>query len=197
MRRHRRSEERGSTRSAGMHARRAVASPSLCGWWTVTRGLIGRLESRGAEGRWNRSASSHRMAKGVLVGAVVAFVSMPAHVVAASRSIPCPNTFHSPSGIADGSPAAHDVTLRNVRRVVAASEARLRKRFNAQLVAVGRYVGSVRDARSGDPQSVVVASHYAIDLLVPVQACPSLPMFDSGVPLYFYVSVGKASTERA
>ena len=45
----------------------------------------------------------HQMPKGLLVAAVlVAIVSMPAHVAAASTPVPCPNTFHSPSGTADG-----------------------------------------------------------------------------------------------
>ena len=138
----------------------------------------------------------HQMPKGLLVAAVfVAIVSMPAHGATASTSVPCPNTFHSPSGIADGSPTAKDVTLRNVRNVVAARAASLRERLSAERVAVGRYVGSVRDG-SGTPQSVTAATHYAIDLTVPALACPSMPSFEYGVPLYFYVTAGKATTAR-
>ena len=138
----------------------------------------------------------HQMPKALLVAAVLAaIVSIPAHVAAASTSVPCPNTFHSPSGIADGSPTAKDVTLRNVRNVVAARAASLRERFSAERVAVGRYFGSVRDG-SGTSQSVSAATYYAIDLTVPALACLSMPSFEFGVPLYFYVSAGKAATAR-
>ena len=138
----------------------------------------------------------HQMPKDLLVAAVlVAIVSTPSNVAAASTSVPCPNTFHFPSGTADGSPIARDVTLRNVRNVVAARAASLRERFRAERVAVGRYVGSVRND-SGTSQSVTAATHYAIDLTVPALACPTMPSFAYGVPLYFYVSAGKAATAR-
>lgn len=137
----------------------------------------------------------HQMPKGLVAAVLVAIVSMPSNVAAASTSVPCPNTFHSPSGTADGSPIAKDVTLRNVRNVVAARAASLRERFSAERVAVGRYFGSVRDG-SGTSQSVSAATYYAIDLTVPALACPSMPSFEFGVPLYFYVSAGKAATAR-